>query len=299
MIKNNKKYHFLPYCEKYIDEATLKSSQNLKCLSDEQKDYIIKNYHRGDWIYKIPEIKVKLLSKNLGVIKAYNELSQLVYGTKDRQSLSIDSLEKDEEARLIPLTENNFNVFDMREMQKMENFDNFQWKASIKFNNPLQMNTFLKLLTLARQNVNTKKKQENDGNDFNSEKIEDFDNQKTEEILSQSNRDGLKTSKLEKRCGINIEFIDFREDFQLEKDPTLLEVIVLIEGQMGKTILLLLKDQTYGFENSLLTTDEKIRNAFSKYGKKGKKELFPKKVKLSKKKFNNGQKKIILDGLLK
>ena len=301
MIKNNKKYHFLPYCEKYIDEATLKQSQNLKCLSDEQKDYIIKNYHKGDWIYKIPEIKVKLLSKNLGVIKAYNELSQLVYGTKERQSLSIDSLSKDEEAKIIPLTENNFNIFDMKEIQKMENFDNFQWKTSIKFNNPLQMNTFLKLLTLARQNINSKKKHENDGNEFDSQKIEYFDNQKNEDIenLSQNNRNGFKISKLENKCAINIEFIDFREDFQLEKDPTLLEVLVFIEGQVGKTILLLLKDQTYGFENSLLTTDEKIRNAFNKYGKKGKKELFPKKVKLSKKKFNNGQKKIILGDHLK
>jgi hypothetical protein len=143
------------------------------------------------------------------------------------------------------------------------------------------MNTFLKLLTLARQNINSKKKHENDVINFDSQKIEYFDNQKNEEIekLSQSNRDGFKISKLENKCAINIEFIDFREDFQLEKDPTLLEVVVFIEGQMGKSILLLLKDQTYGFENSILTTDEKIRNAFSKYGKKGKKELFPKKVK--------------------
>ena len=303
IIKNNKKYTFLPYCEKYEDPITLKNSPNLKCLSEEQKNYIIQNYQQGDWIYKMPEIKVKLLSKNLGVSKSNNEISQLLYSTKDKQSIPIKSINENNKNEFIPISENNFNIFDLKDMHNMENFDNFQWKTSIKFNNPLQMNSFLKLLILARQNINTKKKNENKADVFNSQKLEEFDNQKingNEEIDSENR---LSRGKIQNKCAINVEFIDFREDFQLEKDPTLLEVIVFIEGQVGKSIISYLCEPKYGFENSLLTTNERIKNIYNRYrndnGKAGKKEYFPKKVKLSKDRFNKGQKKIILGEHLK
>ena len=304
-IKHNKKYNFLPYCEKYIDEKTLYESNNLKFLTEEQKQNIIENYNEGDWIYKMPEIKVKLLSKNLGVKKENNSLSQLIYYTGEEESFPIENLNRDSKDKIIPISENNFNVFDMNEMHNMDNFENFQWKTGIKFNNPLQMHTFLKLLTLARQNINIKKKDNNNNNiiknNFKSDKIFEFDYQKKNKA-SDNDEIEFGFDKSQKKCEINVEFIDFREDFVLEKDPTLLEVIVFIEGYVEKSIILNLKDSKYNFGNSLLINDEKIKNTFSKYyngGKNGKKEYFPKKVKLSKKKFNKGQKKIILGNHLK
>ena len=301
-IKNNKKYNYLPYCEKYVDEKTLYESKNLKCLSDEQKQYIINNYKEGDWIYKMPEIKVRLLSKNLGVAKPKNELTQLLYSTGDAQFFPIESLNQENENKITPISENSFNVFDMNEMNNMENFENFQWKTGIKFNNQLQMGSFLKLIILARQNINTKKNLQKMGNTvLDSDKISEFDKQKKDDYIEEENEDKPRLTKRQNKCEINVEFIDFREDFQLNKDPTLLEVVVFIEGQIEKSILTLLHDDK--FENSLLTKNEKIKNLYSKYngdnGKSGKKEYFPKKVKLSKKKFNKGQKKIILGNHLK
>ena len=304
-IRNNKKYNYLPYCEKYIDEKTLYESQNLKCLSEAQKKYIVENYREGEWIYKMPEIKVKLLSKNLGVKKSKYELSQFIYSTDDIQSFPIDSLTKGGENKVILISENNFNIFDMKEMHNMENFEKFQWKIGIKFNNRLQMESFLKLLILARQNINAKKKQERIGNnDFDFQKLFDFDNKKKTDDFDEENQDNFGIGRTCNKCEINIEFIDFREDFQINIDPTLLEIIVRIEGHVEKSIISLLKDKQYGFENSLLTENDRIRNAFynknnNDQGKKEKKENFPKRVKLSKQKFNNGQKKIILGDHLK
>jgi hypothetical protein len=305
-IKNNKKYHFLPYCEKFIDERTLYRSQNLKCLSDEQKKYIVNNYKRGDWIYKMPEIKVKLLSKNLGVTKSKNDLSQLLYSTGDTEALPKESLNRENGSKLTPISDNSFNIFDMKKMHNMENFENFQWKTAIKFNNQLQMESFIKLLAVARQNINSKKnKKQNidNNNNFDAQKIIEFDNSKKYDDYDDDNQINLRSGRGSGKCEINVEFVDFREDFQIHKDPTLLEVIVFIEGNVEKSILFLLKDHKNGFENSLLTTNEKIKNLFSKYnnanGKEGLKEYFPKKVKLSLKKFNNGQKKIILGNHLK
>jgi len=305
IIKNNKKYNFLPYCEKYIDENTLNESQNLKCLTEEEKNEIIQNYQRGQWIYKFPKIKVKLLSKNLGVIKSNNELNQMLYCTGDKQSLNIDNLGNDED-KLMLISENNFNIFDMKEMYDMENFDNFQWKTSIKFNNPLQMNSFLKLLVLARQKINIKKKNKIPNNELDPFKIDYFGGQQIEESNNDEiNFDRLGMGNKRSTCVIKIDFIEFREDFKIEMDPTLLEVIVFIEGEgrAGRTIIDYLYDPKYEFQNSLLTENEKIKNTVSKIqsdnGKKLRKEYFPKKVKLSKTKFNNGKKTIILGDHLK
>jgi hypothetical protein len=266
-IKNNKKYHFLPYCEKYIDERTLYRSQNLKCLSDEQKKYIVNNYKRGDWIYKMPEIKVKLLSKNLGVTKSKNDLSQLLYSTGDTEALPKESLNRENGSKLTPISDNSFNIFDMKKMHNMENFENFQWKTAIKFNNQLQMESFIKLLAVARQNINSKKnKKQNidNNNNFDAQKIIEFDNSKKYDDYDDDNQINLRSGRGSGKCEINVEFVDFREDFQIHKDPTLLEVIVFIEGNVEKSILFLLKDHKNGFENSLLTTNEKIKNLFSK-----------------------------------
>mgnify|MGYP006873000002 CR=1 FL=1 len=303
-IKNNKKYNFLPYCEKYKDENTLNESQNLKCLTEQEKNEIIENYQKGQWIYKMPKIKVKLLSKNLGVIKSNNELAQKLYSTGEKQLLNIDTLGKDEDKLLI-ISENNFNIFDMKEMYDMENLDNFQWKTSIKFNNPLQMNSFLKLLTLARQIINLKKKVINQKNELDAFKIQSLVGQKGESKIDEVNLDRLGMGMKESACVIKVEFIEFREDFKIEIDPTMLEVILLSEGQ-GRTernVVDYLYDSKYGFQNVLVTENEKIKNTVSKIhsdnGKIWKKEYFPKKVKLSKTKFNNGKKIIILGDYLK
>ena len=301
-IRNNKKFYFLPYCEQYINEKTLYESSNLKCLSDDQKRYIKNKYKPGDWIYKMPEIKVKLLSKNLGVTKNDNLLSQLIYSTGEEESFDLESFSGYNENKVMPISENNFNIFDMKEISIINNIENFQWKTGIKFANSLQMKSFVKLLSVARNNINIKKKKENNEGDFDTKKIFEFDHKKKIEDISLNNRDGSDLENIIK-CEMNIEFIDFREDFQLEKDPTLLEVIIFIEGYEEKTVLSLLSDQKYNFENSLLINDEKIKNTYNKNnnlnGKKGKKKYFPKKVKLSKKKFNKGQKKIILGEHLK
>ena len=303
-IKNNKKYNFLPFCEKYVDEKALNESKNLQCLTFDQKQYIVNNYEEGDWIYKMPKIKVRLLSKNLGVTKPNSLLSQLIYSTGEDVLLPLESLDKNKNTqnKLITVNGNNFNIFDMKEMHKIENLENFQWKISIKFNNLLQMESFKKLLILARQKINTKRKFENLYSyniNINPDKIIDFDNQKR----YAENELGIYRNC--NKCEIKVEYIDFRDDFQLEKDPTLLEVIVLIEGEREeKTILTLFLNEKYDFKNSLLEKEEKLRNLFiNKYNSHSdmmeKKEYFPKKIKLSKKKFNNGLKKLILGEYLK
>ena len=146
-IKNNKKFNFLPYCEKYEDENTLLNSQNLKCLSEEQKTNIINNFKPGQWIYKIPEIKAKLLSKNIGATD--KEIYQFLYCKEEPKSFLIEDLNNDNNNnKVIPINENNFNIFDKKEINNMENFDNFQWKTGIKFNNELQItNAFLFKIT--------------------------------------------------------------------------------------------------------------------------------------------------------
>ena len=134
-ILNNKKFNYLPYCEMFIDEETLYQSQNLSCLSEESKSYIINNYYQGQWIYKSPEIKVKLLSRNLGITKNTNKLSQKIYCANEEQIYPLDSLineNNNEKERIIPLSENEFNIFDFKELYNI-NLDNYQWKTSIKF----------------------------------------------------------------------------------------------------------------------------------------------------------------------
>ena len=287
-IKNNKNYTFLPYCEKYIDENTLNKSQNLKCLTKQEKNYILKNYQKGQWIYKFPEIKVKLLSKNLGVIISKNQLIQKLYSTGEKQFLNIYNLGKDEN-KLILISENNFNIFDMKEINDMKNFDNFQWKISIKFKNPLQMNSFLKLLILARQNINMKKKSEIQKKKFELDpnKIlyfddaQKFDQSKDNEC---SFNEQLSIENKKSTCVIKLEFIKFRADFIIENDPTILEVILSNERQ--RINLDYLYDSRYGFKNSLLN---EIENLLSK------KEIGKfHQIKLDKSKFNNGKKNISL-----
>ena len=142
----------------------------------------------------------------------------------------------------------------MNEISSINHIDNFQWKTGIKFNNQLQMNSFLKLLTLARQNINTKEKNRNlnNINDFDSDKMEEFDKKKKGEDLSDEESDVMGN----KTCEISVEFIDFIDKLNLEYDPTYIKI--QLPGQTKKSIYPLLVDNTYGFKNSL-ANKEKIK----------------------------------------
>ena len=295
-IKKNKIFHYLPYCEKY-DERTLSESKNL-VLSEEQKKYIRENYQEGQWIYKLPEIKVKLLSKNLGCTN--NGFSQLIYSIGEKQSFPLDSLNKGNGEKIALINENNFNILNMKEISNLDNIDNFQWKTGIKFNNQLQMNSFLKLLTLARQNINTKEKNKNlnNINDFDIDKMEEFDEKKKEDSNEDDCEGGFGMGN--KKCEINVEFIDFIDKINLKHNPTYLRIQLPKEDLDKKSIYSLLEDTKYGFINSL-AKNEKIKGKVEIFSEKqeGNRCEFHKKVKLDKEKFNSGKKYIYLGNNLK
>ena len=77
----------------------------------------------------------------------------------------------------MPISENNFNTFDFKVVENI-NTKNYQWATGIKFNNELQMNSFIKLLNLARQNINAIKKSQRGNLIFEENKIEEFDKRK-------------------------------------------------------------------------------------------------------------------------
>ena len=267
-IKLNNKYNFLPYCEKYKSDETLFQSKNLN-LSNEQREYIRNNYKIGDWIYKLPKIKVKLLSKNLGCQK--NKFSQLLYIKEEKEDFSYDSLIKGNEDKVIPITENNFNVIDMREIKNLNGFDNYQWKTAIKFGNQIQMNTFLKLLLLARQNINTKEKNKIEN------RIIEFDREKL-----------LQDKNVKKNYEINIQFIDFIDKIKIKNEHTYLKIKLCKPIDSSNQLNNLVNSQ-YDFKNSLIEKNEKIKRAAYEYC-----EIleFTKKVKLEKNKFNSGSKNL-------
>ena len=298
-IKNNKKYNYLPHCEKYVDKETLFKSKNLSCLSEEQKENISNQYQPGEWIYKLPEFKVKLLSKNLGVVKNNNNIniSQKIYSTSEEYLYPLDSLNEFSEERIIPLSENSFNTFDFKEKEIFDanNMNNFQWKTSIKFNNELQMNSFIKLLNLARQNINTKKKSKKDMLILDEKKIEEFDKKKNSNINDINDINSSGNKKLNK-CDVYIDYITFIPDFKLEEENNDLESKLLIEGIKEKTIVKSFIDGKYGFQNSL--SKSKIfqykQNQYKNIGEDKEMKIVPlnKKLSIDKKKFNDGEKKI-------
>ena len=83
----------------------------------------------------MPEIKVKLLSKNLGYVKNINEIYQKIYCTDEEQKFPLYSITKidGEEESIVPISENNFNIFDFKELNNIS-LDNYQWRLGIKFN---------------------------------------------------------------------------------------------------------------------------------------------------------------------
>ena len=280
-IDSNKKYSYLPYCEKYTNREKLFKSKNLSCLSEEQKEYIINNYKPDDWIYKIPTIKVKLLSKNLGIIENEKKLSQKLYCTGEELSYSIDCLNEYTEERVIPISENSYNIFDFKEVENI-NQNNYQWITGIKFNNSLQMNSFIKLLNIARQNINTRKRNKKEFIPFEEKKINEIENQKYEDKPN--------------TCVIQLDNIEFIPEYKLVEENNILEAKIAIEGLKERTIMSLFKNDVYGFENSLVESkvyqDKKNKHKAVSDEKEVKIVDFYHNTIINTKKFNDGDKKI-------
>ena len=297
-IFENKKYNYLPYCVKYtskkeeeinnksyINKSNIYDDPNLNGLTKEAKDSIINDNeaNEGKWIYKASDLKVKLLSKNLGVKSTgdKNEINQLIYSNGERKLFPVESLNKGRENSIILISENNFNIFDMKEINMIRNLDNFKWKTGIKFNDSLQMKTFLKLLILERQKINTKMKNNNDYYDeIDIDKFLKFD------------------EKGNNQCEINVEFIYFRQDFQIDINilPTYLYFLI-----SQNNLLSYFKNPEYGFQNQLLKNQKIskiLRTSEENANLKGQgHKSFKKKVKINKNNIN--QKKIYLNQNMK
>ena len=283
-IKENKQFNYLPFCEKYIDKDTLIKSGN---FSEEQINYITENYNEGDWIYKLPSATVKLLSKNLGVLKDTNQISQRLYCTGEEVLYSLESLDGYKDKKVIPISENNFNSFDFKDLNYLDNFDSqkYQWVTSIKFNNQSQMESFIKLLKLSRQNITTKKRNEKEVISVDEKKFEEFNGKKNKG-----------NNKKPNKCKINIKRMEFTDDLKIEGEQLTFDAKIIIDGLKEKSIIFLFIDHKYGFRNSI-TENGEIQNLLQQYpdGQEGDGSKIIKypQISFDKNKFNDGNKKII------
>ena len=299
-IINNKKFNFIPFCEKYEGEKSLSESSNFQCLTNEQKQYIIQNHAEGNWIYKIPSFEVKLLTKNIGVNNE-KKLTQYIFCTGEEKEFDLDKLTNDiyVKDKIIPIGDNCFNIFNKNEfddLTNLENSNNYQWKSEIKFNNEIQMTTFLKLLILSRNNINYKwKKLHLNKKDYILEELFDFEHKKYVggEIDNVENPLGHKRSS-EEECVLNIEFIDFDGKFIIKDDISHIK-FELVREPRKKVDILINYLENCKFKNTLL---EKEKNRLENYFEK---KIFPfsKKVKILKEKFSKGQKKIDMNNKMK
>ena len=292
-ILNNKKYTYLPQCEKFVNRETFFNNKNFNCLTEEQKEYLCDNkYNEGDWIYTLPELNVKFLSKNLGVTQNNNHIYQKIYCTEEIQTFPLESLMENNKEKIIPITENNFNIFDFKELDNIDT-NNYQWVTGIKFNNELQMNTFIKLLNLARQNINTKKRSKKETITFEEDKIEEFDSDK-KNILTEKIND-MENKKLNK-VDVIIEYMEFIHDYNLTENHCKLDAKIFVEGLKQKTIIDKFEDKKYGFENSLKKSDiaEKKRKQVEDINDEKEIKIinFDKSIEVFKKKFNADKKTI-------
>ena len=289
-ILKNKKFNFLPCCEKSVDEKTLYESENLKSLTEELKKDIIQNSQKGDWIYKIPELKVKLLTQNIGVYKDNegnneNKITQYIFYNGEEKDFGLEKLTDDiyVNERIVPLSENCFNIFDINDLEEYENLeksDNYQWKLGIKFKNELQMKSFLKLLILSRNNINNSwKKLHINKKDYEIKKFFAFEKKKSGE--GNNERRGME------KCLINIEYIDFASDFILDEENPYIK-FKLLKQPINNFYLIGEQLSKCRYQNSLIKTEE-MQNYFLE-------NSFPlsKRVKINKEIYKKGQRKIIL-----
>ena len=152
----NKRYKFLPQCEKYVSKDALDRSKNLAALPPEEKR-IVSMMNEGEWIYKCEKLNMRILSRNMGVTDE-REITQLNYFAGIRQIQHYNSMNNLKD--FCPISENTFNLLDMNDLEPsmMKNFDNFQYKLTMKFKNTQQMMAFIKALRNIRQTDNLKVK---------------------------------------------------------------------------------------------------------------------------------------------
>ena len=296
-IKNNKIYNFIPYCEKFIDEKSLYESKNLKNLTDEQKSFIVKNYKPGDWIYKVPELKVQLLTKNIAVYKDQGDnktkIKQYIYCNGKEEDFDIEKITDDKivAEKIIPISENCFNIFENNEsydLRSIENSNDYQWKVDIKFKNELQMKSFLKLLILFRKNANEKQKLDIDKNEYDMKEIIDFEQKRKGKKIKEHFRGAIDAINGEVKCIINVSFINFIEDIQFnnEKENKPHMRFKLLRGLGGRKKLFLNKLEEFPFKNKLLNNDD-----IKKYTE-DKEYKFDKKLRFDIERYKKGQRMI-------
>ena len=240
-IEYNSKFKYLPQCEKFENREKLYASKNLSCLTEDEKEDICLTKKKGDWIYKSSELKVRMLSRNLGISDNNNKINQLNYFTCTHDKFRINDFEK--RKKMYPINENKFNLFNMKNLEPntCENFDNYQWKVGIKFNNEDQMKTFVKELENLRQRVNL-----------------NYENDESKKITYQKTLDhcplpeGAETGIM--NC--NIESIILRDDFKLKDNSTLELSVEIGKNLYGKHFLEYLKEDNFDYENTLLEIED-------------------------------------------
>ena len=124
----------MPQCEKYSNPNELYLSKNLQGLTDDQKEYITHNFNPGEWIYKSPEVYVKEITKNLGVIDEGNKnINQYKFFNEKEQPYQNEILTNPK--LTFPVRENNFNVLDFKDLNKIKGLDNYKWAMKLDFEN--------------------------------------------------------------------------------------------------------------------------------------------------------------------
>ena len=236
----NNRFKFLPVCETYTKKNKF-SSYNLQGISDEEKSLMEHVHKEGDWIYKAEALKLRMLSKNLGVSNN-KEILQLNYFShaRCRKPLTDEITNQD----MYPIANNSFNIFDMNELEtsQLENFDNYQWKCSFKFKNKNAQQVALKNLIQLRQQANllNDKNFKSEGIDYNL-LLKSLNNE-------QDNQEGV--------IKLQVDLIEFHTDEHLSQNAEL-ELIVskgksTSKNKGGKSLIENLELDYYDYKNSLL-----------------------------------------------
>ena len=265
-IIENDKFKFLPQCEKYSNPNELYLSKNLQGLTKDQKEFIVQNFNPGDWIYKSPDVYVKEITKNLGVIENNNNnINQFKYFNEKEQNYLNEILTDPKQT--FSLRENNFNVLDFNDLNEIKGLDNYQWAMKLDFENKDEMNKFLNNLQDARQNLQLKKNLEDD------EKID------VDKLLNI-----LKFDNINNFINVNIKEIEFRLDEEFFDSDTTMNISIENATQKdsnrkSKSLIENFDLENYHFKNSLLD-DPKINEALKKIQEnKGEKVEFPEMIK--------------------
>lgn len=279
-ILYNKRFKFLPQCEKFVDRKTLETSKNLRALPPEEQR-ILNMMKEGEWIYKAEKLNMRILSRNLGVTEE-REITQLNYFAGIRQLQHYNNLNNITE--FCPITENTFNVLDMNDLDasEMQNWDNFQWTMSIKFRDAIQMRTFVKALQNLRQRANLKI------NLFQRNKEPILDYPKTIQQIMYSLKKDISNVKL------TVDIVEFRQNHTIPEDSQLVIKINKSKGDNinkgGKSLLENFELDYFNFKNSLLQEPD-VAKALEDIKKMHMDSIdFPFQPVVNKDKFNSGMK---------